>query len=116
MDNINCGEYWENRGITDVNDLKDRIDAIFERHDHQEHVLIDLYRMVFPDWDRIRKIRGYPEAGSELWKFICRRFQEFDRTRHPDCLPGGAWMNTGFSVNRKIGPWDIGFENCTLIY
>ena len=100
----------------DLKDLKARIKAIFENHDHQEKVLIDLYRMVFPDWDRIAKIRGYPEAGNDLWKFICRLFQDFDWEHHPDCLAGGAWMNWGFSVNGQIGPWEISFDNCSITY
>lgn len=109
-------EHWERIGIKDMESLQEHIEAIFERHDHQEKVLIDLYRMVLPDWDRIKKINGYPEAGHELWNFICTLFQEFDRKMHPDCISGGAWLNTGFSASRHIGPWEVDFENCHLIY
>ena len=89
-------------GINDVKTLKDQIKAIFAKHDHQETVLIDLYRIVFPDWDKIRRIEGFPEAGIALWKFICDLFIDFDRKHHPDCLKGGAWMNSGFSSNSKL--------------
>ena len=111
-----CQKHWEKLNINSKENLQEYIKAVFEKHDHQEKVLIDLYKMVLPDWEQIRKVEGYPEAGDELWNFICQRFQEFDRKRHPDCLPGGAWMNTGFSVNRKIPPWSVCLENCSLIY
>lgn len=107
---------WKKLGITSKGELKSSIIAIFEKSDHQEQVLIGLYRMVFPDWDQIAKINGYPEAGDDLWKFICRLFQKFDQDHHPDCMPGGAWMNTGFSVNHNLEGWGISFENCQLEY
>jgi hypothetical protein len=31
-------------------------------------------------------------------------------------MPAGAWMNSGFSVNRELSPWEIGFENCSVVY
>jgi len=99
-----------------VKALKAHIKAFFEKHDHQEKVIIDLYRMVLSDWDKIKTIKGHPETGDELWKFICRQFQIFDLEYHPDCLAGGAWMNWGFSVNRKLGPWDISLSSCTITY
>jgi hypothetical protein len=102
-------------GINDVITLKDHIEAIFCKHDHQETVLIDLYRMVFPDCDNIRRIDGFPEAGNDLWKFICDLFIDFDRKHHPDCLKGGAWMNSGFSSNSKLGSWEISLDNCKVI-
>ena len=111
-----CRKHWEKLGIKSLAALKEYINAIFEKHNHQEYVLIELYKMVFPDWGKIDKINGYPEAGNELWTFICRCFQEFDRRNHPDCLPGGAWMNIGFSVNRHIAPWEISLKNCSLEY
>ncbi len=110
-----CQTHWNHLGIRNVEGLKEHIKAIFQRHDHQEHLLIDIYRMVLPDWDRINKIEGYPEAGSALWEFICNRFIRFDREHHPECLNGGAWLNTGFSTNSKLGPWEISFDNCQVI-
>ena len=111
-----CHHHWQALEITNTESLKDFITTLFTKHDHQEKVLIDLYKLVFPEWDCITKIEGYPEAGCDLWRFICRLFQEFDRKHHPGCIPGGAWMNTGFSVNHEIGAWEISFENCHVKY
>ena len=100
---------------TDLKTLKGHIEAIFCKHDHQEKILIDLYRLVFPDWDKIRRIEGFPEAGTALWKFICDLFIDFDRIHHPDCLKGGAWMNSGFSSKCNLDTWEISFDNCKVI-
>lgn len=110
-----CRQHWSELGITDKSTLQERIKTIFEKHCHQERVLVDIYRLVLPDWEQIKEVEGYPEAGDELWKFICRLFQDFDRKNHPDVMPGGIWMNTGFSVNRGLCVWKIGFDNCKVI-
>lgn len=108
--------HWKQLSIATREELKSRIKAVFDECDHQQQVIIGLYRMVFPDWDRIAKIQGYPTAGEDLWTYICHLFQEFDRIYHPDCMPGGAWMNLGFSVNRDQLSWEIGFDCCTIQY
>ena len=108
-------ERWISLRTNNSSALKGHIRDIFRKHDHQENVLIDLYKMVFPDWDRIKKIEGFPEAGSALWKFICDRFMDFDRKHHPDCLKGGAWMNSGFSASSQLDPWEISLDNCKVI-
>ena len=107
---------WKRLGLTNRGELKSCIMAIFEKSDHQEQVLIGLYRMAFPDWDQISRIKGYPEVGNEMWLYVCRLFQKFDHDHHPHCMPGGAWMNTGFSVNHKLEGWEISFENCQVEY
>ena len=106
--------------IRDEKSLKEDITRIFESHNkqeqpHQRNIIIDLYKMVFPDWDSIEKIKGYPECGPGLWEFICLQFQEFDKKHHPDVIPGGGWMNVGFSVNSKMPPWEISLKNCQAI-
>jgi hypothetical protein len=110
------GSHWKQLGIATIDELKFRIKAIFSRHDRQEDVLIGLYQMVFPDWDQIKLIHGHPTAGEDLWIFICSQFQEFDRIHHPACVPGGAWVNFGFSVSKDQSPWEIVFDNCTIEY
>ena len=107
-----CLSHWQELGMTDPKMLREHIVGIFGRHNHQQEILVELYKLAFPQWDEITKITGYPAVGKELWMFVCRLFQEFDRKHHPGCLPGGAWMNSGFSVNEKLEPWEIGFDNC----
>lgn len=111
-----CKNRWAGLKGNDLEALKDHIKIFFEKHDHQEKVLIELYRMVFSDWDKIKAIKEYPETGNELWKFICRQFQAFDTKYNPCCLPGGTWMNWGFSINSRLGPWEVSLKNCSVIY
>ncbi len=113
---MKCKRHWQRLGIKDLKTLKEHIKAIFDKYQHQEEVLIDLYKMVLPDWDQIDKVEGFPAAGYDLWQFICLCFQNFDRRNHPDVMPGGAWMNSGFSVNRELSPWEIGFKKCSVVY
>ena len=96
--------------------MKDHLRSLFEKGNHQREVLEAVYKLVLPEWDLIEKVQGYPEAGPELWAFICRLFMDFDKCHHPDVMPGGAWMNTGFSVNRELGPWKISLRTCTVTY
>lgn len=107
-----CRKYWQEIGITDEQTLKDHIQTIFERHDHQADVLIALYKLVLPDWDQIEKIKRWPQTGYDLWKFIFSQFVDFDGKHHPQFFKGGAWFDSGFSSNRNIDPWEISFENC----
>ena len=113
---MKCQRHWQRLGIKDLKTLKEYIKAIFNKYQHQEEVLIDLYKMVLPDWDQIDKVEGFPVAGDDLWQFICRCFQDFDKRKHPDVMPGGAWLNCGFSVNHELSPWEIGFKNCSVVY
>ena len=113
---IKCRQQLVHLGISSPDKLRQHIESLFEKHSHQADVLIDIYRMVFPEWERIRKVKVYPESGDSLWKFICGKFQTFDRMHHPDCMPGGAWMNKGFSVNHKLPPWEISLDNCSVEY
>lgn len=94
------------------------IDAIFETHDHQSDVCEALYRQVFPDWDEIKSIDGWPGVGKEAGPYIVRKFMEFDRKRHPSALNGGLWMNKGFSTHEGadmgLGPWELSTDNCKV--
>jgi len=98
--------------------MKQAIQAIFEKHEggNQQDVVVDLYRIAVPDWDRIVKVKGHPQAGYDLNVFIFRCFMEFDRKHHPDVLPGGAWLNWGFSTNRNMDPWGIDPSTCSFEY
>ncbi len=110
-----CKKHWKRLGITNTQALKAYIQSIFSKNDHQKNVMADLYKLVLPDWEKIEKLEGYPEAGRELSIFISEQFMQFDRKHHPDCMAGGAWMNTGFSIKSNLDPWQISLKNCRVI-
>ncbi|MFH2064736.1 MAG: hypothetical protein ABIK15_06035 [Pseudomonadota bacterium] len=118
--NLLCKQHWKKIGIKNEKTLREYIEKIFEKHcekqSQQDQVLVDIYKMVLPEWDNIKLVHGHPKAGSDLWKFICRCFQDFDQEFHPHVMHGGIWLNTGFSACSDIGPWEISFDGCTVEY
>jgi hypothetical protein len=86
---------------------KEEVEQIFASSNHQVEVVEALYRLVFPDYDDITKLNGFPEAGERLSKLIWDKFFQFDFTHHPGVMPGGRWMNNGFSTNEDLGEWEV---------
>ena len=48
--------HWKHLGITNTQTLKTYILSIFSKHDHQKKIMVDLYKLVLPDWEKIEKI------------------------------------------------------------
>ncbi len=109
-----CQEHWLRLGLTSEDALMDYIRGVFEKFDHQADVIIEIYKLVLPDWDQIEMVNEPPEAGSRLWKFICGEFIQFDKMHHPNVFKGGIWMNNGFSSNSNLDPWELSFKNCKV--
>ena len=66
-----CKQHWRKIGISKTDDFKKRIQAILKEQEGQADALVEIYKLVFPEWDKIKKIHGFPEAGNGLWQFIC---------------------------------------------
>jgi hypothetical protein len=98
-----------------MNALKKQLEAIFKNAQHQEEALIEIYKLFIPDWDRVVRVHQWPSCGLEMWQFICRQFQEFDRQHHPEVIPGGAWLNSGFSHGEKLKDWEVDLTTCKTI-
>jgi hypothetical protein len=88
---------------------KEQVDACFDDKTHQAEALIGLYRMIYPDWDNIKKLHSFPKCGKPLNEYIFKKFQEFDRKNHPGVMRGGLWFNNGWSVygNDYLGDWEV---------
>lgn len=104
------------QGIRTVRDLQIHLQKIFETSEHQNSVLVKLYQMLFPEWNKIKRLEGFPMVGQALWDYICNLFIEFDRIHHPGSFNGGVWINQGFSASAKLDPWQISLEHCKVIY
>lgn len=82
----------------------DHIAAVFTAAQTQEDYILGLFRLVHPDFDQIKGFSGAPVCSPDTWKRICQLAQDVDgrlnKTRDYDkqILPGGAWMNYGFSA------------------
>lgn len=77
-------------------------------HTHQADAIIALYKLVFPDWENIEMVDGFPECNRGTWKYIAEKFQRFDAAHHPNVMPGGIWLNNGWSAqNDELREFEI---------
>jgi hypothetical protein len=83
---------------------KDQLEAIFARATRQGEYIEDIYRLVFPNWAQLKSVDGHPWCNKKLWEYICGLAMAWDR-RHVGSLPGGAWLNWGFSNDDSIPDW-----------
>src|SRR5210317_1462711 len=95
-----------------INLPKKVIDEIFERSSnsaipHQADVIVELYRLVIPVWDEVKKIDGWPIVTKKTSEYLFRKFMDFDDKHHPTVLRGGLWMNNGFSSNMELVPIEL---------
>ena len=87
---------------------KEQIDEIFEKASHQAEYVLGLYELVIgPDFSDCKKIKDWPKAGPKVYEYVMLRAIEFDRKHHPDVLPGGLWVNYGFSLDKNLGDWEV---------
>ena len=92
--------------------------AAFDQATNQEEYLIAIYRMVLPDWDDIERIEHWPTCNDKTWKAICRMAQEADRRLRLNVLPGGAWLNHGFTTGegKNLADWQVCLDTARIIY
>jgi len=101
-----------------MNLSKEQVDACFHGCANQQDWIVNVYKLVFKDWHRIQKIQGWPTIGKELSDYIWERATAFDKKYHSAVLPGGAWVNTGFSTDTSsaLGPWEVSMNGVEVIY
>ncbi len=86
----------------------------------ETEAVILLFRMVYPDFDSIKSVDGYPRCNEATWLRICGWMRDLsnrlNRKRDHDkqVMPGGAWMNYGFSahdngvkITTQITDWQV---------
>jgi hypothetical protein len=74
--------------------------------------------MVLPDWDAIERIEHWPACNDTTWKAICPLAQEADRRLGLNVLPGGAWLNHGFTTGegKHLADWQVCLDTARIIY
>jgi len=111
-----CQDKFRELKLNNPDNLKKYIKSLFEKHEQQGDVLIALYRLVLPDWDRIDKIAYSPKIGKRFWRWICQLFIDFDTKHHPEVFNGGIWLSQGFSSDGKLSDWEISFKGCNVTF
>ena len=86
---------------------KEKVEELFENAENQYEILIGLYKMVYPNWDKIKSVKGWPQLSKEAHTFISGKFIEFDQIHHPEVLNGGLWMNNGFGCDEDLEGWEV---------
>ena len=97
-----------------IRKLKKILEDIFEKHDHQKDVIMEIYELFILDWHRIEKLKSYPTCSRELWMYICQLFVTFDREYHPNCMAGGLWIDMGFSSDPMLSPWQVDLSKMSI--
>jgi hypothetical protein len=96
--------------------MKKLLEPLFEEKDHQQDVIVAIYKKFIPDYDDIEKISGYPKCGKVMNVWLVDKFIEFDKKHHPEVMAGGAWaLGFGFSSSEKMG-WEVSLKNCAFTY
>lgn len=73
----------------------------------ESDAVVAVFRMVYPNFDAIEKMDGYAKCNRRTSKAICQWFMELterlnrDRKYDKQVMPGGAWMNWGFSSDEQ---------------
>lgn len=96
----------------------DKVRELFETGKDQADVLLALYEMVIPDWKAVERLGGFPTCSYETSVAIAQLFIDFDREHHPRVLPGGLWMNSGFSnlSGEHLKPWEVDASTAKPVY
>ena len=113
---MRCQDKFRELKLNNPDNLKKYIKSLFEKHEQQGDVLIALYRLVLPDWDRIDKITYSPKIGKRFWRWICQLFIDFDTKHHPEVFNGGIWLSQGFSSDGKLSDWEISFKDANVTF
>lgn len=94
---------------------KEEVERIFAEAKDQGEYMVALYKLVIPNWDDVISIDGWPSCNGLTWKAICRLAMEHDE-KHTSAMPGGCWMNKGFSTSHGVNlkDWEVSMEGVTL--
>jgi hypothetical protein len=81
----------------------------------ESDAVVAVYRQVYPEWDRIEKVGdetlSWPACNKTTWKRVCSMFMDLtgvlNRARAYDkqVMPGGVWMNNGFTQDESLRDW-----------
>ena len=91
----------------------EEVASIFKAAVKQHDYLVALYAKVVPDWDRVESVKKYPVVSRDTWHKICQLAMQWDRVNAPGAMPGGGWMNSGFSTSPEDGQlalWEVSVD------
>ena len=91
-----------------------RIKEVARKTTNPNELLVEIYGIVFPDFERIEKIEGWPSISRKCWVEICEMFIHLDRTT--SVTPAFVWMNSGFSAVESLEDTEVDLSSCTVYF
>ena len=89
---------------TSVHLDKNTVELNFRTAPDETEALLGLFRLVYPNFDDIERVDGYPSCNKATGEKLCRHFIELtkrknlERAINKQLMPGGYWINYGFST------------------
>lgn len=97
---------------------EDQVKALFSSSMKECDILLGLFALAIPDWDRVEYVlEGKISMGESGWRAIYELFRSFDEN-HPaeSTFPGGLWLSNGFAVDKSLDAWEIDASAVKLIF
>ena len=99
-----------------------QIASIFDAAENQMDYVISLHKAALQlfdiAWGSVKSLEGYIKLASPGDLLIMGMAITFDKTHHPEVLPGGAWLNYGFSTGEELkaytDKWEITLPKITM--
>ena len=89
---------------------KEKILEIINQSKDPGEALIGLYQTVFPDWEKIKKIHGWPRVGQDAFNLIAVQFKKKFGIESLLLL-----INKGFGMLERPG-YDVSLEDVEVEY
>ena len=81
---------------------RETIDNIFKGSTHQSEVMLKLYKVAIPNYSKVKKIHNFPIVNNLTGAYLFTQFLNFDKKFHPSVIPGGRWLDSGFSTREDL--------------
>lgn len=102
---------------------EETVQAALDGAESQADYIVRIYKLVFPDWDQIKRIDGWPAVTQRTWVRIGEMCVAWDKAHFPAddqalraCFPGGAWLNNGFTTAGGLAYFEVDLSTCTVHY
>src|SRR5687768_8356443 len=96
----------------------EKVKALFEVPDTtQAEIIVGIFKMIYPDWNEIETLLDYCTCNERTNQYLFSMFIAYDKAQNAkrdirdEVMPGGAWMNYGFSnldpEASKLKDWHV---------
>ena len=84
---------------------KAKIDEIFLSATDENNAMVSLYRASVPEFDKAKKLLGFPTISRNTAIYIIDKFKEL--SKNDDVQINLLWLNKGFSSDENMKDWIV---------